>query len=67
MVYVTSIKFYRKKKEIIETKCQFVLWAHSVNNYFLLIRRQKMSKIPNIRMNNGLSMPGIGLGTFQVS
>lgn len=27
---------------------------------------KKMAKVPNIKMNNGLFMPGFGLGTFQV-
>lgn len=26
-----------------------------------------MFKVPDIKMNNGLIMPGFGLGTFQVS
>lgn len=26
-----------------------------------------MVKVPNVRMNNGLDMPGFGLGTFEVS
>lgn len=26
-----------------------------------------MAKVPKIRMNNGLFMPGFGLGTFEVS
>lgn len=25
-----------------------------------------MAKVPNIKMNNGLLMPGFGLGTFEV-
>lgn len=26
-----------------------------------------MAKVPNVRLNNGLAMPGFGLGTYKVN